>query len=80
MLRAIDCTMMRGGTSKGLFFLKTDLPAGVADRDAVLLAALGSPDPRQIDGLAAPIHSPARSRSSVPRRDRTRMSIICFCR
>ena len=42
---------MRGGTSKGLYFLKSDLPADEATRDAVLLAAMGSPDPRQIDGM-----------------------------
>jgi 4-oxalomesaconate tautomerase len=42
---------MRGGTSKGLYFRAADLPADVATRDAVLLAAMGSPDPRQIDGL-----------------------------
>ncbi len=48
---AIPCTIMRGGTSKGLYFLATDLPGDVATRDAVLLAAMGSPDPRQIDGM-----------------------------
>jgi 4-oxalomesaconate tautomerase len=48
---AIPCTVMRGGTSKGLYFLGRDLPADRATRDAVLLAAMGSPDPRQIDGL-----------------------------
>jgi 4-oxalomesaconate tautomerase len=42
---------MRGGTSKGLYFRLADLPADVAVRDAVLLAAMGSPDARQIDGL-----------------------------
>jgi len=42
--------MMRGGTSKGLYFLRADLPGDVAARDALLLAAMGSPDPRQIDG------------------------------
>jgi 4-oxalomesaconate tautomerase len=42
---------MRGGTSKGGYFLKGDLPADVAARDAFLLAAMGSPDPRQIDGM-----------------------------
>ena len=42
---------MRGGTSKGGYFLKEDLPADNAERDAFLLAALGSPDPRQIDGM-----------------------------
>jgi 4-oxalomesaconate tautomerase len=49
--RAIPCTVMRGGTSKGLYFRLEDLPADVAARDAVLLAAMGSPDPRQIDGM-----------------------------
>jgi len=43
--------MMRGGTSKGPFFLAGDLPADPALRDRVLLAVMGSPDPRQIDGL-----------------------------
>ncbi len=42
---------MRGGTSKGLFFHADHLPADVAQRDRVLLAAMGSPDARQIDGL-----------------------------
>jgi 4-oxalomesaconate tautomerase len=48
---AIPCYFMRGGTSKGAFFLAEDLPADTATRDRVLLAAMGSPDPRQIDGL-----------------------------
>jgi 4-oxalomesaconate tautomerase len=48
---AIPCTVMRGGTSKGLYFRSQDLPAEVATRDSVLLAAMGSPDPRQIDGM-----------------------------
>lgn len=51
MLRGIPTTLMRGGTSKGLFFNAADLPADPARRDAVLLAAMGSPDPRQIDGV-----------------------------
>jgi 4-oxalomesaconate tautomerase len=42
---------MRGGTSRGPFFKATDLPADVVLRDRVLLAAMGSPDKRQIDGL-----------------------------
>lgn len=49
--RAIPACLMRGGTSKGLYVLKDDLPADIALRDKVLLAALGSPDPRQIDGV-----------------------------
>jgi len=48
---AIPCTLMRGGTSKGPFFLASDLPSDVETRDRVLLAAMGSPDPRQIDGV-----------------------------
>ena len=42
---------MRGGTSKGGFFLADDLPADPAERDALLLRVMGSPDPRQIDGM-----------------------------
>src|SRR5499425_1944637 len=47
----IPCTLMRGGTSKGPFFLASDLPADTELRDRVLLAAMGSPDIRQIDGI-----------------------------
>jgi 4-oxalomesaconate tautomerase len=42
---------MRGGTSKGAFFLAEDLPTDIAERDAFLLRVMGSPDPRQIDGM-----------------------------
>jgi len=45
------CMWMRGGTSKGGYFLKDDLPADTETRDAFLLAVMGSPDPRQIDGM-----------------------------
>jgi len=48
---AVPCTIMRGGTSKGVFFLESDLPADPQLRERVLLEAMGSPDPRQIDGL-----------------------------
>ena len=47
----VRCMWMRGGTSKGGFFLKEDLPADIAARDAFLLRVMGSPDPRQIDGM-----------------------------
>ncbi len=47
----IRCLWMRGGTSKGAYFLKEDLPADPADRDDLLLRVMGSPDPRQIDGI-----------------------------
>jgi len=51
MLTAIPATLMRGGTSKGLYFDKGTLPADAQTRDHVLLAAMGSPDIRQIDGV-----------------------------
>lgn len=47
----IPCVLMRGGTSKGAYFLAEDLPSEPALRDHVLLAAMGSPDRRQIDGI-----------------------------
>jgi 4-oxalomesaconate tautomerase len=50
-LTAVPCMLMRGGTSRGPFFLAADLPADPVLRDRVLLAAMGSPDKRQIDGL-----------------------------
>ena len=49
--RAVPATLMRGGTSRGLYLHAEDLPADTARRDAVLLAAMGSPDARQIDGV-----------------------------
>ena len=42
---------MRGGTSKGGYFLESDLPQDIAERDTFLLGVMGSPDPRQIDGM-----------------------------
>ena len=42
---------MRGGTSRGAYFLASDLPTDIAERDRILLSAMGSPDPRQIDGI-----------------------------
>lgn len=58
---AVPCWFMRGGTSKGPFFRADDLPQEMGARDSVLLAAMGSPDPRQIDGLggAHPLTSKA---------------------
>ncbi|TDV49574.1 4-oxalomesaconate tautomerase [Pseudomonas helmanticensis] len=47
----IPCLLMRGGTSKGAYFLADDLPQQPALRDRVLLAVMGSPDARQIDGI-----------------------------
>ncbi len=42
---------MRGGTSKGAYFLASDLPTDIAERDRILVSVMGSPDPRQIDGI-----------------------------
>ena len=64
---------MRGGTSKGAYFLADDLPADPAVRGALLLRIMGSPDPRQIDGIggADPLTSKVAilSRSSRPDAD-----------
>jgi 4-oxalomesaconate tautomerase len=47
----VRCMMMRGGTSRGLYFLASDLPAKTAERDSLLLRIMGSGHPLQIDGL-----------------------------
>lgn len=47
----IRCLWMRGGTSKGAYFLADDLPSDEVARNALLLRIMGSPDPRQIDGI-----------------------------
>ncbi len=47
----IRCTIMRGGTSKGIYLLENDLPSDPVKRDEVILKIFGSPDVRQIDGL-----------------------------
>ena len=51
MQTSVPTVVMRGGTSKGLYFLRDDLPQAPADRDRLLLALMGSPDARQIDGM-----------------------------
>ncbi len=51
----IPCTFMRGGTSKGPFFDMRDLPTDVAERNAILLKVMGSPDAKQIDGLGGTV-------------------------
>jgi len=51
MSEPVPAMWMRGGTSKGGFFLLDDLPSDTSARDAFLLRAFGSPDPRQIDGM-----------------------------
>jgi 4-oxalomesaconate tautomerase len=51
MASGIRCMLMRGGTSKGAYFLASDLPNDTSQRDDLLLRVMGSPDPRQIDGI-----------------------------
>jgi 4-oxalomesaconate tautomerase len=69
----VRCMLMRGGTSKGAYFLAGDLPADPAQRDDLLLRIMGSPDPRQIDGIggAHPLTSKVAviSRASRPDAD-----------
>ena len=62
MQRKIPCAVMRGGTSRALFFRREDLPDQIEAQDAILLAALGNPDPtaRLVDGLGGPISSTSK--------------------
>jgi len=50
-MRAIACSLLRGGTSKGVFFDARELPEDPAHRDRILLSVMGGSDPRQVDGL-----------------------------
>jgi 4-oxalomesaconate tautomerase len=68
-LRAVPCILMRGGTSRGPFFLESDLPADPAARNRFLLVAMGSPDRRQIDGLGGA--HPLTSKVGIVRRSAT---------
>ena len=62
MQNRIPAVLMRGGTSKGLFFHANHLPSDPGARDAVLLAAYGSPDPnrRQIDGVGGAVSTTSK--------------------
>lgn len=51
MQTGVPCMLVRGGTSKGAYFLASDLPMDIPSRDRLLLAMMGSPDKRQVDGL-----------------------------
>ncbi len=59
----IPCMLMRGGTSKGAYFLARDLPTDPTERDDLLLRIMGSPDPSQIDGIGG--GHPLRSKVAV---------------
>lgn len=73
MQTAVRCMLMRGGTSKGAYFLADDLPKEPKARDRLLLAVMGSPDARQVDGLggAHPLTSKVAivSRAAAPGAD-----------
>lgn len=69
MQTAIPTLFMRGGTSRGPFFVESDLPREPELRDRVLRAVLGSPDPRQIDGVGGA--HPLTSKAGIVRRSAT---------
>ena len=50
-MTGVRCMILRGGSSKGAYFLRDDLPTDPDRRDDLLLRIMGSPDPRQIDGI-----------------------------
>ncbi len=81
MSKPVRCMWMRGGTSKGAYFLADDLPTDQEERDAFLLRIMGSPDPRQIDGIGGA--DPLTSKVAVIKKNpvaTASMSITCFCR
>lgn len=56
-MRKFKTVFMRGGTSKGCMFLREDLPENRQEWDSIFLQAMGSPDPKQIDGLGGTVSS-----------------------
>ena len=66
MSKGVRCMWMRGGTSKGGYFLAEDLPDNQALRDTFLMRTMGSPDPRQIDGMGG--GDPLTSKIAVVRK------------
>ena len=68
MFNSAPCMMMRGGTSKGAYFLAADLPSDIAQRDQFLLSVMGSPDERQIDGIGGA--DPLTSKVAVVKKSR----------
>ncbi|MFJ7219090.1 4-oxalomesaconate tautomerase [Amycolatopsis sp. NPDC098790] len=71
-MTGVRCMLMRGGTSKGAYFLAEDLPSDPRTRDDLLMRIMGTPDPRQIDGLggAQPVTSKVAIVSEVDAEDR----------
>ena len=68
MSDGVRCMWMRGGTSKGGYFLAEDLPSDRSARDAFLLRVMGSPDKRQIDGMGG--SDPLTSKIAVVRKSK----------
>ena len=50
-VKKLPVTIIRGGTSKGVYILENDIPENQDERDKILLRLMGSPDAKQIDGL-----------------------------
>jgi 4-oxalomesaconate tautomerase len=68
--------LMRGGTSKGAYFLASDLPQDISQRDELLLRIMGSPDPRQIDGLGGA--HPLTSKVAIVQKSTTQGADVDF--
>ena len=60
MLKELECSIFRGGTSKGAFVMEEDLPENKEERDQILLKIMGSPDQRQIDGLGGAVSTTSK--------------------
>ncbi|MGB9342903.1 PrpF domain-containing protein, partial [Trichococcus sp.] len=60
MLKELQCSIFRGGTSKGAFVMEEDLPENKEERDQILLKIMGSPDQRQIDGLGGAVSTTSK--------------------
>jgi len=70
MMKKIECTIFRGGTSRGVFFREELLPEKGGSRDSLLLSVMGSPDIRQIDGLGGAVSTTSKV-AIISRSERT---------
>lgn len=75
----IPCILFRGGTSKGPFFLKADLPEDSNLRNELLLRIMGSPDKRQIDGIGGGHSLSSKTAIVAPSNNLDWSLIIFFC-
>ena len=76
MLRELQCSIFRGGTSKGAFVMEEDLPENKEERDQILLKIMGSPDQRQINGLGGAVSTTSKVASFRKKQQKIGMSII----